>query len=240
MEKKILITGGEGGFAKNLLKVTEGDSQYEILHPAKNELNICSLDSLKSYFKSKHLEFNYVIHAAAITRPMAIHNEDIKLSITTNIIGTSNIVLICELYKKKIIYISTDFVYEGLNGNYSEQDPLKPFTNYGWSKLGGECAVKMYKNHLILRMAMTERPFPHDKAFYDMKKSSIYIDEAAETTLKLLDSRGTINVGGISKTIYEFAKEDAPFVKKNSIKDIKDIKMPSDISMNIDKLKKLL
>ena len=101
---------------------------------------------------------------------MAIHNEDIKLSITTNIIGTSNIVLICELYKKKIIYISTDFVYEGLNGNYSEQDPLKPFTNYGWSKLGGECAVKMYDNHLILRMAMTERPFPHDKAFYDMKK----------------------------------------------------------------------
>ena len=35
-------------------------------------------------------------------------------------------------------------------GNYSEEDPVKPWNNYGWSKLGGECAVQMYKNSLIL------------------------------------------------------------------------------------------
>ena len=240
MDKKILITGGEGNFSKQLLKIAKKINTYKILHPNKRELDVSAPESVKRYFKRHHDLFDYVIHAAAITRPMAIHNEDIKLSITTNIIGTSNIVLICELYKKKIIYISTDFVYEGLNGNYSEQDPLKPFTNYGWSKLGGECAVKMYDNHLILRMAKTERPFPHDKAFYDMKKSSIYIDDAAKITLKIIDKVGTFNVGGESKTIYDFAKDDNPFLLKSSIKDINDVKMPTDISMNLEKLNKEL
>ena len=56
----------------------------------------------------------------------------------------------------KIIYFSTGYVYEGKKGNYSENDAVKPFNNYGLSKLGGECAVMMYKNSLVLRITMTE------------------------------------------------------------------------------------
>ena len=77
-------------------------------------------------------------------------------------------------YKKypfQKIYISTDYVYDGISGNFKETDCMKPFTKYGWSKLGGECAVQMYDNHLILRMAMNKKPFPHPKALKDMKKS---------------------------------------------------------------------
>jgi 23S rRNA A1618 N6-methylase RlmF len=46
---------------------------------------------------------------------------------------------------------------------------MKPFTKYGWSKLGGECSVAMYKNSLILRITMCEKPFIHKKAFYDIE-----------------------------------------------------------------------
>ena len=49
-------------------------------------------------------------------------------------------------YKIKLIYFSTGYVYEGKKGNDSEKDSVKPFNNYGLSKLGGECAVQMYKN----------------------------------------------------------------------------------------------
>ena len=68
----------------------------------------------------------------------------------------------------KIIYFSTGYVYQGIKGNYSETDPVKPFNNYGLSKLAGECAVLMYKNSLVLRITMTEKPFPYKKGFSNL------------------------------------------------------------------------
>ena len=54
-------------------------------------------------------------------------------------------------------------------GNYNEEDALKPWNNYSWSKLGGECAVQMYKNSLILRITMTEKPFAYKRAYTNLK-----------------------------------------------------------------------
>ena len=66
------------------------------------------------------------------------------------------------LFWNSFYYFSTGYVYQGIKGNYSETDPVKPFNNYGLSKLAGECAVSMYKNSLILRICMTEKPFIHN------------------------------------------------------------------------------
>ena len=51
-------------------------------------------------------------------------------------------------HKIKLIYFSTGYVYPGTKGNYTEKDGVKPFNNYGLSKLGGECSVSMYKKFL--------------------------------------------------------------------------------------------
>ena len=117
---------------------------------------------------------------------------------------------------------------------------MKPFTKYGWSKLGGECAVQMYDNHLILRLAMNKKPFPHPKALADMKKSLIWIDDAAKITLKLLDEFGIINVGGEPQTVYEFVKETNPDIGKIFLSDIGDVIMATDCSMDTTKLKKVM
>ena len=61
----------------------------------------------------------------------------------------------------------------GKKGNYNETDALKPINNYAWSKLG-ESGVQMYKNSLILRLSMTEKPFVHKKAFYDFKTNFMF------------------------------------------------------------------
>ena len=234
---KILVTGGQGEFAKQLVK---HNSEHEILNPSKSELDVRSYRELDRYFYINNSEFDYVIHAGAITRPMVIHEDNPTLSIKTNIIGTANMVLMCERYNKKIIYLSTDYVYSGKDGNYKETDTMKPFTKYGWSKLGGECAVQMYDNHLILRLAMNKKPFPHPKALADMKKSLIWIDEAAKITLKLLDEFGIINVGGEPQTVYEFVKETNPDVGKIFLSDIGDVNMATDCSMDTTKLKKVM
>ena len=168
------------------------------------------------------------------------HEKNPRDSIEKNIIGTSNIVLTCERFNKKIIYVSTNYVYPGMVGDYDEQSELKPFNNYGWSKLGGECAVHHYKDSLILRICMNARPFPHDKAFTDVISSHMFNDEAAKITLKLLDEVGIINIGGEAQSVYDFAVQEKPDVKKSSVDEVDDVTVNPNCSMNIDKMKSLI
>jgi len=232
---KILISGGSGDLARELQKCNKS---YNIVAPPKEKMDITNISDIEHYISS--VKPDYFIHAGALTRPMVIHEDEPQKSIKANIIGTSNVVLVCMKYNIKLIYISTDYVYPGVDGGYKEEDCLKPFTKYGWSKLGGECAVMLYDNHLILRMAMNKKPFPHPKALVDMKKSVMYIDEAAEVVLKLLDEEGTINVGGKSQSVYDFVSETNPNVEKITLEEISDVNMAKDCSMNTDKLKKII
>ena len=73
---------------------------------------------------------------------------------------------------------------------------LLPVNEYGWSKLGGEYAVKLYENSLILRVCMSDDNFPHSNAFTDYNTCFLKKSEAAKITLKLLNKKGIINVGG--------------------------------------------
>ena len=84
---------------------------------------------------------------------------------------------------------------------------------------------------------MTERPFVHEKALVDSKKSLMYIDEAAGVCLKLLDKTGIINIGGEPTNPYEFAKHERPDVKKIYRKDILDVYVAEDTTMNLSKLR---
>ncbi len=231
MRKKIIITGGDGRFA-NVLK--NSNLNLNIKFPNKKQLNILNLNSIKKYIKKN--KPNYLIHCAALSRPMNIHDKNISKSITINIIGTCNIVKICSELNIKLIYFSTGYVYEGKKGNYKEKDPVLPFNNYAWSKLGGECAVQMYKNSLILRLTMCEKPFVHKYAFSDIKTNFMFHEDIAKILPKLLNKKGVINVGGKIQSIYEFARKSGQRVKRSSGQKL----YPPNPSMNILKLKKIL
>ncbi len=56
---------------------------------------------------------------------------------------------------------------KGDQGNYKETDPVYPVNKYAWSKLGGECAVRMYDKSLIIRTTFGPNVFPYQKAFVD-------------------------------------------------------------------------
>ena len=141
---KILVTGSSGRFAKVLKNIK---TKYDFIYTTKKNLDITSLKSIKNSLKKNKPK--YVIHLAGLSRPMNVHNKRIKHSIDLNIIGTCNLVKICSDLRIKIIYFSTSYVYPGRKGNYKEVDGVLPWNNYAWSKLGGECAVQMYKNSLI-------------------------------------------------------------------------------------------
>ena len=171
---------------------------------------------------------------------MKIHEKYLNKSIDLNIIGTANITKACSDLGIKLIYFSTSYVYPGTRGNYKEDDSLLPKNNYSWSKLGGECAVQMYSNSLILRVSMTEKPFVHKKAFNDFITNFTFHENISEYLLKLINKKGIINVGGRTQSVYSFAKKYNPKIKKISAKKIFGKNYPLNPSMNISKLNKLI
>ena len=228
---KIVVSGGNGRFANVLRKTVVSKNYY---FPSKSQMDILNLGSLEKYLKLKKPK--YFIHAAGLSRPMNIHDKLISKSIDMNIIGTCNVVKICERLRIKLIYFSTGYVYPGIKGNYTEEDSVNPINKYAISKLGGECAVKMYDNSLILRIMMCEKPFIHKSAFYDVKTNFIFQEDVAKMIPKLLNKKGIINIGGKTQSVYNFAKKYNKKIKKTSGKKI----FPPNPSMNLTKLKKIL
>jgi len=249
-QPKMLISGGDGKFATQIIESNRdlpADTKYQIFAPSKEEMDITDAEIVEQHVSG--WKPDVFLHAAAYTRPMAKHYENPDKSIQINIIGTANIVLACMRHDVKFVYVSTDYVYPGTEGNYKETDSLLPYSKdnikdgcfkYGWSKLGGEAAAHIYDNSLILRVCMCNSPFPHNKALADVKKSLMYDKEAAKIVLQLLDETGIINIGGEPQTIHEFAKKDNPEIEKMFIEGVKDVSMAPNITMNIDKLKNIL
>jgi dTDP-4-dehydrorhamnose reductase len=233
MNDKILVTGGNGRFAKILRKK---NVLLNLYFTSKKECNILDLNSLEKIIKK--IKPKVIMHCAGLSRPMNIHEKDIIKSIDLNIIGTANVVKMCKKFKIKLIYFSTGYVYEGTKGNYSEKDPVKPFNNYGLSKLGGECAVQMYKRSLILRITMTEKPFLYVKAYTNLETNYMFHEDLVNILPKIISKKGIINVGGDTQSVFNFAKKYNN--KIIPIKLTKKNKLPLNQTMSLKKLKAII
>ena len=227
----ILVTGGDGRFANELKKF---NTKNKFIFLSKKDLNILKFKSIISSIKK--YKPKTILHLASLSRPMKLHEKNISQSIDLNIIGTCNVVKACKTKNIKIIYFSTSYVYPGTNGNYREIDGVRPWNNYGWSKLGGECAVQMYKNSLIIRACMTEKPFLHKSAYTNVKSNFIFHEDFIKIFLKLINKKGIFNIGGKTQSIYNFAKKSTKNVKKKFSKG----EFPLLQGMNLDKIKKYI
>ena len=231
MNRRIVVTGGSGRFGQ-ILKKTK--NKYKLFYPSKKQLDITNFEKIKSYLRKKRPRT--LVHLAGLSRPMDEHKKNISKSIILNIIGTANLVRACYDMNIKIIYFSTSYVYPGKKGDYKETDPVMPWNNYAWSKMGGECAVQMYKNSLILRVCMTEKPFIHKKAFSNIKLNFIFQEDVAKMLFKVINKKGILNIGGKTKTIFDFAKKYNPKVLKKRSQG----QFPPRPFMNLSKLNKII
>jgi dTDP-4-dehydrorhamnose reductase len=232
MNRKILVTGGNGRFAK-VLKNENNSLNLKFL--SKKEFDILNLKSIEKSL-IKHAP-KILIHTAGLSRPMEQHERNISNSIDLNIIGTANVVKMCKKYDIKVIYFSTNYVYDCIKGNFKETDGIKPINNYGLSKMGGEASVLMYKNSLVLRIQMTEKPFAYKKAYTNVYSNYMFHEELVKILPKLINNFGIINVGGKSRSAYSFAKlYDKKTLKAKNI----NKRILSNQTMNLNRLKKIL
>ncbi len=234
-ESDIIFTGGSGLLGSEFRKILP-----EINYPSSKEFNVTNYGQMEEYVKSHSCSL--IVHAAAFISPPLIDKNPLK-ALEVNIVGTSNVVRICMEYDIRLLYISTDYVFKGDRGNYRETDPVYPVNKYAWSKLGGECAVRMLENSLIIRTSFGPCVFPFEKAFVDQWTSRESVTEIAKKISKLLDKdiKGVIHVGGGRKTVFEYAKslDEKRDIAELSISDVPFV-VPVDTSFNCDKYNELI
>tara|TARA_R110000868_G_scaffold378447_1_gene643892 strand:+ start:4159 stop:4839 length:681 start_codon:yes stop_codon:yes gene_type:complete len=218
---KIVVTGKEGLLSTHLQRLDES-----IVGLSKEEYDITQVSITD---KLRSINPDIVIHAAATTDSNVV-NKERALAITTNIIGTAHIANYCLDNGKRLVYISTDYIYDGTRGDYKETDPILPYNNYAWTKLGGECSVRLVPNHTIIRTSFGSTIFPYDAAWDNLTVSKDYIDIIAPKILQVATSSfvGTVNIGTEPKSMYEYASRRNT-VKKDSLQD------SLNFSLNVDR-----
>jgi len=217
---KVVIIGGTGILGTELKRINKDficlDSKFDIFEFAdlKNKLNEVNPD--------------IIVNCAAIKSEFVDINP--SLAINVNIIGSANISKYCLEKNKRLIYISTDYVYPGTVGNYSENDFLYPQNNYSWTKLAGESSTKLVNNHLIIRTSFGANEFPYKKAYANLFSSKDYVDVIAPMIVKAIFSPeiGVINIGTKKKSIYDYASG-------RNLVDFENLKEKKDFSLNITK-----
>ncbi len=201
---RILFTGGSGLLGGEFRRLLPA-----LRYPSVEEFDITAPKLMAAYAESANL--GTIVHAAAFTSPPKVE-QDPLLGLEVNIVGTCNVVRLCARHGLRLIYISTDYVFDGERGNYREEDPVHPVNKYAWSKLGGECAVRMLDDSVVIRTTFGPNVFPYDKAFVDQWTSREPVRTIAAMIARVLDSdfRGVLHVGGDRKSVHEYATRVSP------------------------------
>lgn len=232
---RILLTGGSGLLGTQFRKLAA-----DLLAPDEHEFDILFPDRMRAYLDNCRPEM--ILHGAAFTSPPLVDKDPIT-AMDVNIVGTANMVRLASERNLRLVYISTDYVFKGDRGNYSEEDELYAQNRYAWSKLGGECAVRMYADSLIIRTTFSPPVFPFDKAFVDQYTSRDSVAVIAPLILQLArnsELTGVIHVGTGRKTVKDLAiqlgKTDVGDLKRSEV----PFEVPYDTSFNLSKLRQVL
>lgn len=146
----ILVTGGEGLVGSNI----PGDDLVltDILDESEIHMDITDAE------ETEHVITKYkpksVVHCAAWIDPDQCEKDPIGCY-NVNVLGTMNVLNACQKVGAKLVYISTQLVFDGEKRTpYLEDDPAGGLQQYGLSHYVAEQYVKSYDNHLILRTSL--------------------------------------------------------------------------------------
>lgn len=276
MAQKILITGASGMLGKDLIDIFSKDKRYEVIGLSRKRsskkkgvqtvlLDLTDTIALKKFLKKINPEI--IIHCAALVNVDACEQNHIAANGLH--IQATKVLAAFRAKKNKFIYISTDSVFNGKDGNYKENDKPKPLNYYALSKLKGEQVAQRINPHsLVVRTNIYGFHIPSGnslaewaldnfkknkevKGLEDVYFNPLYTKQLARILKKIIEGKeiyGILNMASkesISK--YSFLHQLAKvFRKKNlihaiSLNDLKfTVKRPRNTTLNTNKLKKII
>lgn len=230
---RVLITGGSGRLGSQL-KMELPRLGVEAFFPTRAELNVTLPGTIGNALE--RYEPDVVVHAAAYT--------DVKEAETkkepcwrTNVGGTRNVVRALSGGGAKLVHVSTDYVFWGDAGGYSEEDPVGPVRNYySLSKLAAEEVARVYPSTLVIRTSFRPREWPYPVAFTDVYTGQDYVDVIApEISLAIAHApeipNATLHIVTERKSVYELARRRNPEVRSGTKREA-GVELPDDISLS--------
>jgi dTDP-4-dehydrorhamnose reductase len=195
-------------------------------------LDFTELIEVKKVFEDVQPEI--IVHAGAMSKP-----DDCEINkpeaFRTNVEGTINLLQAAEKYKCFFIFLSTDFVFDGINGMYSENDTPGPVNYYGLSKLLAEKEVKAYKNGwaIVRTVLVYGKPTTGKKNLLTIIKEKLengeeykvvsdqirtptYVEDLAAGIVSIVEKKaeGVFHISGEDiLTPYDMACKTADFLK---------------------------
>ncbi len=164
---KILVTGAKGQLGNKIEQVL--GKIHDLVLTDYDNMDITDIEAVRQVVSTE--KPHYIIHAAAYTK-VDKAEEEIELCRKINSLGTKNIATVAKEFGAHLIYISTDFVFDGLNSTkngprnkpYKETDIAKPISIYGLTKYEGEEFIrKICDKHYIIRVAWLFGELPKDQ-----------------------------------------------------------------------------
>jgi dTDP-4-dehydrorhamnose reductase len=227
---KILVLG-DGLLGTEIVKQTS----WPFISRKKNGFDF---EDLHTY---KHLisDYDVIVNCIAHTKT---YSKDRDLHWNINYKALSILADYCCYSARKLVQISTDYLYCFSKENASETDvPCHAVNWYSYTKLLADAYVQLrLPSALIIRTSFKPRPFPYERAIVTQTGNFDYVDIIAGMIIKLIkdNEKGVYNVGTKKKRIFDLATETNPDVIASY--EYLDPSMPTDISMDLTKLKEAL
>ena len=233
----ILVTGANGQLANEIKILSNKFPGYQFLFTSKEDLSIEDTESVRVFFKNKHID--YCVNCAAYTAVDRAESEKEK-AFLINADAVGELAKNCNVNQVKLIHISTDYVYDGSrNEPLKESDSVGPVNAYGSSKLKGEqLALDQNPSTLIIRTSWVYSSFGNNfvktmlrlfkekeeiNVINDQLGSPTYAADLAAVILLFIDRMqegksfsGIVNYSNDGVTTwYQFAEEIKALVHSN-------------------------
>jgi len=227
--KSKVIVLGDGLLGSELVKQTG----WEYVSRKKNKKDLYSLLPIVLFS-----EADIIVNCIANTDTYSSDKDsmmNVNYRFVVQLVDELNLIT-----KKKLVQISTDYVYSNSISNAEETDvPVHNATWYSYSKLLADGYIENFSdNYLICRMTHKTKPYPYEKAWRNQIGNFDYVDEQVKRLIKLIetDANGIVNVGGDILSMYELAKQTKEEVQPNEC----EFPVPNDVTMNIDKINEMI
>ncbi|MCR8667212.1 dTDP-4-dehydrorhamnose reductase [Aestuariibaculum sp. M13] len=197
----VLVTGGNGQLTSCIKDVEKKFDGLNVMYTDSQELDICDLNQVQSFFKSHDID--YCVNCAAYTAVDKAEDEQ-ELAFKVNAKGVKNLALACKEYHVVLIHISTDFVFDGIKREpYTEGDQPNPISVYGASKLQGEIEIQnILEKYFIIRTSWL-----YSEHGNNFMKTMLCLAETRDAISVVADQIGTPTYAGdLAKVILDIVK----------------------------------